>query len=159
MENLSWKKTVDAYFLTSPSEELIKLCYDVDIKKVFWIKDDEYVVKRSGLWNQRYTVYKSNQEVLWVSHDFWGSKGKIKFSDGTQYESDYKYMNTLTLRFFDGESEILSYHVGREEKKRKAIFNPGIALVDTDTILMLSALGMVMFQNLLDEFSDGCDET
>jgi hypothetical protein len=157
MKNLSWKKTGDAYYLASPSEEFVKLLYEAN-KIVFWTNEEVYEVRRSGLWNQRYTVCKNNQEVVSVSHNFWGSKGKISFSDGTLFTSEYKYKNTLTLRFLDRESEILSYHVGMEDGKRKTVFNLGVALVDAERLLLLATLGMVMFLNIFNEFKDSEDD-
>ena len=155
MENLAWKKKGDAYYLASPTQELVKLHYELIHKVVFWVSDEVYEVQRSGLWNQRYAVYRNNEEVLSVSHNFWGSKGKINFSDGSNYATDYKYKNNLTLRFLDGESEILSYSVGMENGKRKAIFDIGIALIDAERLLLLATLGMVMFLNIFSEFNDG----
>jgi len=157
MKNLSWKKTGDSYYLASRSEELVKLQYEPDNKIVFWMNNEVYEVRRSGLWNQRYSVSRNNREVVSVSHNFWGSKGKINFSDGAQYTSDYKYKNTLTLRFLEGDSEVLSYHVGLDGGKRNAVFNLGVAMVDADRLLLLAALGMVMFLNIFNEFNDEGD--
>lgn len=158
MENLYWTKTGDAYYLASPSEELVKLQYDHGDKTLFWSNDEWFEVKRSGLWNQRYSIYKKNQELVSVSHNFWGSKGKLIFADGSQYTSDYNYKNIVTLRFLDGDSEILSYHVGAENGKQKAVLNVGSALIDAEKILLLASLGLVMFLNIFNEFNDGGDE-
>jgi hypothetical protein len=154
MNNLRWYKTGDAYYLASPAEELVKLQFELVGKTLFWMNHEVYEVRRSGFWNQRYAVYKNNKEVVSVSHNFWGSKGNIKFTDGIEYTSDYKYKNTLTLLFLDGDAEILSYHVGNEKGKHQTIFNPGIALVDAERLLLLATLGMVMFLNIFNEFKE-----
>jgi hypothetical protein len=154
MNKLTWNKTGDAYYLASPGEELVKLQYELSGTTVFWFNHEVYEVKRSGFWNQRYTVYKNNQAVVSVSHNFWGSTGNIKFPDGVQYTSDYKYKNLLTLRFLDGAAEILSYHVAINNGKKETIFTPGIALVDAERLLLLATLGMVMFLNIFNEFKD-----
>lgn len=154
MNNLTWNKTGDAYYLASPAEELVKLQYELIGKTVFWMNHEVYEVKRSGFWNQRYTVYKNNLEVVSVSHNFWGSKGSIKFLDGVQLTSDYKCKNILTLRFLDGNAEILKYHVGTENGKHQTIFNLGIALVDADRLLLLATLGMIMFLHIFNEFKE-----
>jgi hypothetical protein len=154
MNTLTWKKVGDAYYLASPSEELVKLQYELTGKNVFWLNHEVYEVRRSGFWNQRYAVYKNNQEVVSVSHNFWGSKGKIQFSDGTHYSSDYNYKNTLTLSFLDAGAEIVSYCVGTENGKQQTILNLGIALVDAERLLVLTTLGMVMFLNIFNEFKE-----
>lgn len=158
MTNLTWEKVGDVYYLESPSEELVKLHYKLVGKIIFWMNDEVYEIKRSGFWNQRYTLLKRNQEVLSVSHNFWGINGNIYFSDGAQYTFDFQSNQPLTLLFLDGESEILSYNVGKEEGKRKAIINLGIALVDAERLLLLATLGMVMFLNIFNEFNDGGDD-
>jgi hypothetical protein len=158
MQNLLWNKTGDLYYLESPSEKLVQLHYEPANKISFRINDESYELKRTGFWNQRYTVYKNNQVVVKLSHNFWGSTGKINFSDGTQYMSDYKNKNTLALRLLDGESEILSYQEGLEDGKRKAILLLGVALVDAEKILLLATLGMVMFLNIFNEFKDEGDD-
>lgn len=154
MNNLTWKKVGDAYYLVSASEELVKLLYELTGTSSFWMNNDIYLVRRSGFWNQRYTVYNNNEEVVSVAHKFWGSKGKIQFSDGAQYVSDYNYKNTLTLRFLDNGTEILSYHVGSENGKQQTVLNLGIALIDAERLLILATLGMVMFLNIFNEFKE-----
>lgn len=157
MKNLAWRKVGDAYYLASAGEELVKLQYELVNKTTFWMNNEVYEVKRSGFWNQRYAVQRNHQEVVNVSHSFWGSTGKISFSDGTRYVSVYQYSNTLTMRFMEGSHEILRYHVGTESGIRKPVFTPGIALVDADKLLLLATLGMVMFLNIFNEFNDGDD--
>ncbi len=154
MNKLTWNKTGDAYFLSSPTEEMVKLQFELNSNTLFWLNHEVYEVKRAGFWNQRYTVYKNSQELLSVSHNFWGSKGTIKFSDGTQYTIDYKYKNTLTLQFLEGSTEILSYHVATDNGRSETVFNLGFALLDAERLLLLATLGMVMFQSIFNEFKE-----
>ncbi len=151
MKNLCWQNKGDAYYLASPFENLVKLHHHPGKQIVFWINDDEYVVRRSGQWNQHYAIYLKNCEVLSVSHDHSRGKGKIKMRDGLQYVSECTFKESLTLRFLDGEASILSYHLRTEDGKQKIYFNPGIVLVDVETILILAALGMVMLLNIYSE--------
>lgn len=154
MNNLTWQKKGDAYYLASPIEELVKLQYEPTGSTTFWLNQETFEVKRSGFWNQRYCVFKKNLEIVSVSHNFWGSKGSIKFSNGGYYTSDYTYKNTLTLLFLDGSTEILSYHVSKKNDKHEIILNLGIALVDAERVLILATLGMVMFLNIFNEFKE-----
>jgi hypothetical protein len=154
MNSLTWKKTGDAYYLASPAEELVKLQFEDTDRAIFWMSNEIYEVKRSGFWNQRYTVLRDSQEMVSVSHTFWGSQGKLRFVDGARYDCDYNYKNTLTLRFLDTGSEILSYYVGKGGGKPQAIINLGIALVDAERLVILATLGMVMFLNIFNEFKE-----
>lgn len=154
METLQWKKVDNTYFLTSREEELIILQYHPTHKNIFWIGDEAYEVVRSGFWSFRYTITKNGLPWAELKHRFWGSKGDITFADGSQYTSDYHYKNTLTLRFLDHEQEILRYHVGEEENKKKAILTPGIIMADGERLLQLSALGMIIFLSIFNEFDE-----
>ncbi len=116
-----------------------------------------YEIHREGFWNQRYIVTKDGKEEATLSHNFWGSKGRIQFAEGITFCSDYKYKNILTLRFLDGESEILRYHVEGDSGKQFAEFSLGIAIVDAEKLLLMTALGMVMFLNIFNEFNGGED--
>jgi hypothetical protein len=155
---MKWQKVGSSYLLTSDTEELIRLQYDVTQASVFEMNGGVYTVSKKGFWNQRYHIAKKGFEVGMVSHNFWGSKGAIRFVDGTNYNSDYKYKNVLTLRFMDGESEILNYGVGGEPGKQFAVFSLGIAMIDADKLLIMAALGMIMFLDIFNEFNEAGDD-
>ena len=158
MENLSWTKSGNHYLMASTSQEFVKLQFQTTGESTFWMNEERYKVKKSGFWNQRYTVYTDNKEVLTLTHNFWGSKGTIHFSDGTQYQSDYAHKNILTLLFLDQHTEILRYSVDSKNGKHQAVLNLGLALVDADRLLLLATLGMVIFLNIFNEFNDSGGE-
>lgn len=157
MGNLTWTKSGDQYLLASPKQELVKLRYQSIGKTTFWLNEVTYEVKRSEFSNRRYTVYASDQQVLSLRNNFWGSKGIIQFPDGTQYLSDYTRKNTLTLHFLDPDTEILSYSVETSSGRQQVVLNLGWALLDADRLLLLATLGMVIFLNIFNEFNDGGD--
>lgn len=155
--DLQWKKVDNTYFLTSREEELIILQYHPINKNIFWIGDEAYEVVRKGFWSFRYTITKNNRPWAELKHRFWGSKGDITFVDGSHYTSDYQYKNILTLRFLDQSHEILRYHVGEVDNKKKAILTPGIIMADGERLLQLSALGMIIFLSIFNEFDESGD--
>jgi hypothetical protein len=150
-------KKGDAYYLATPEVEIMKLLVEATGKAIFWLNDEVYEVKRAGLWSSRYTICKSNKEVLSLSNNFWGGKGKIQFADGTHYISSYSYSCTMKLRFSDGDSEILQYGVSNEGGKQQVTLNVGIALIDADRLLILAALGMTLFLDMLNQIQDSDD--
>lgn len=157
MQHLTWKKKGDAYYLATPDEEVVKLLVEKPCKAIFWLNDEVYEIKRSGFWSPKYAIYNNSKEVLSLSYNFWGGKGKIQFPDGPHYTSSYCCSSTMTLRFMDGDNEILNYGVSNEGINQKVIVNVGIALIDADRLLILVALGMAMFLNMLHEHMEDDD--
>ncbi len=159
MKNLKWMKVDNVYLLTSSdSEVLIKLHFDLINVSSFEVNGESYFVKRKGFWNQRLSILHKDEEVVSVSHNFWGSKGLVRFGEGTSYQSHFKYKNILTLYLKDQESEILRYSVGGEPGKQFAEISIGIAIVDADKLLIMAGLGMIMFLNIFNEFNSGDDD-
>ncbi len=153
-----WKKVGDSYLLTSSEEELIRLNYRVGNACSFAISKMEYSAERKGFWSQHYEVIQNGIKTATLSFNFWGSKGHIQFEDGTRYQSNFTYKNVLTLKFTEGDSEILRYYVNGEPGKQYAAFSLGMVMLDADKLLIMAALGMILFLSIFNEFnSDGGD--
>lgn len=157
MRNLKWIKEDKRYLLKSDESSMIDLTITSAGAASFFIANKQYQVSKKGFFSPAYIVQSEGEEILKLSHGFWGSSGRIAFSDGSVYTSEYKNKGGLKMRFMDGENEILSYGRNVENKKLVPSFSIGISMVDADKLLILAALGVIIFQCLFSEDSSGDD--
>lgn len=154
MKELKWKKSGDAYYLSTSTENLVRLHYEHMGHIVFWINREPFEVKQSGFWAQRYAVFKDGNKLVSLSDRFLGSTGEIRFSDGTRYSCLYNQYREFTLHFFDDKNEILNYYLVEEHGKKQAALQLGTTLWDAERLLVLASLGMVVLLFLFEEFKE-----
>lgn len=155
MNNLYWAKESGKYYLKNEDEVLVELYTNRSGKSFFKIDQRQYTVERKGFWSAHYYVFEAEKDVLKVIHNFWGSNGKIILNDGTFYNSIYTNRNGIVeMSFTDRDNHILSFRTFILNKKREIHFSLGIAMIDADSLLLLSALGMLLFHTLFNEDSN-----
>lgn len=153
MNNLYWVKENGKHLLKNNDNVLIELSINVTGQSIFTINQKQYTIGRKGFWNAYYYIADGNLELVKIIHSFWGSNGKIAFTDSTSFTSEYKAKSgTLHMRFLDGDKEILCYKSLIENSKPTLQFTIGTSMVDAEKLLLLAALGKVLFSTL---FNDG----
>jgi hypothetical protein len=150
---MNWNKEGELYKLTNGNETLLTLRYSLSKATTFQIGKQQYTIEKKGFWRPYYLICKGETLVASLRHDFWGSKGRLELANHTLYQVEYKFKNTLTLRFLHQEQEILSYHVETNGVVSKAVFRVGIVIVDEELLLILAATGMTIFLGIFNEFN------
>ncbi len=153
MKNLKWEKTESSFLLKNLNEILLSVIFKPGAASEFNIGSSTYRIEKKGFWIPTLRVLLDDQEILKTTHSFWGSKGTITFIDGTTYQIDYNVNKLLKISFSDKEKEILSYGTMFEDKHPVMYFSMGTAILDADKLLILSALGLVMFYSAFRENS------
>jgi hypothetical protein len=151
MKNLKWIKEDQNYFLKSDDASLIKINITSVNFADFILNEKEFVIRKKGAWNPAYYVTESGKEIIKLTHSFWGSKGKIICWDDTVYKCEYINKGGLKVRFLDEENELLSYYLSLESKQQPINFNLGTSMEDAEKLLLLVALGMLLFTSLIGE--------
>ncbi len=157
MKNIQWIKDGKKELLKKEDEVLIDLSFQPGGVSHFSINNKNFAVNRKGFWNPVYSVTENEKEVLLLSHNFWGSNGKLVFADGAVYACVYQNKGGLKMKFLKGDMEILSYGLEMKNHRPETTFHLGIALVDAEKLLLLAALGKVIFSTLFMEDSSGDD--
>ena len=157
MENLKWVKEDKNYILKNDEVAMVNLSISLAKGSSFIIHDKQYQISRKSFWKTGYLVRYNDKEILTLSDNFWGSNGKILFNDGTVYSINFKTKGGLKMRFMDGENEILSYTTAIENKKNVIVFSIGTATTDAEKLLILSALGMMIFTISFGDDASGDD--
>ena len=153
MKNLQWQKTQNAYLLKNEEEVLLDLTLNPAKTSYFTLDNKKFSIKITGFWQPIYSVFEGDNEIAKLTHNFWGSDGKISFNDDTFFTSQYKYKGGFKLIFADGENEVLRDGTEVIEKKHEVTFSVGFAMVDAEKLLILAALGKVIFTTLYMEAS------
>jgi hypothetical protein len=160
MKNLKWIQDGQKYFLTNDETLLLTLNFLPAAGADFILNEKEYLVNQKGSWNPAYYVTASGKEIIKLTHSFWGSKGKIICWDDTVYKCEYINKGGLMVRFLDGENELLSYYLSTKTKQLTIGFSIGTYMEDAEKLLILAALGMVLFTSLAGEnFSKNDDNS
>lgn len=157
MKNLQWIIEGEKHFLKNDYETLIDLTINALKKPSFIINQKHYTVRSNGFWNPSYIVSCTEHEVARVTHILWGSGGQIFFNDGKIYTTSYTNKGGLKLKFLKDENEILVYGIEFINKKPALVFNIGTTMIDAERILILSAIGMIIFSTIFKEMADGSD--
>ena len=152
---MNWIKEGELYYLRTENESLLSLKFDLLKSTTFKIRNQEYTIQKKGFWQPYYLVYKGEQLIAKLLHDFWGSKGRIELANFTTYQVEYTFKNTLTLKFLHKEQEILSYHVETTGAVSKSVFKVGVVIVEEELLMVLAALGMTIFLSIFNEFTSG----
>jgi hypothetical protein len=153
MNNLYWIKENGIHLLKHNDTILVELSINIIGNSLFIIDQKNYTISRKGFWNDYYYITDGSTELVRITHNFWGSNGKISFSDGSCFVSEYKTKGgVLYMRFIDGDREILCYKTVLEKQNHSSQFQVGTSMVDAEKLLLLSALGKVLFATL---FNDG----
>lgn len=152
MNNLYWVKEGNKHLLKNEENVLIELGINMVDPSFFTISNKHYSIGRKGFWNAYY-IQEGNMEIAKIVHSFWGSNSRIVFADGSSFTGEYKVkQGNLQLRYLDGDKEILSYKALLEHGKPSFHFSVGTSMVDAEKLLLLAALGKVIFTLL---YSDG----
>lgn len=157
MKNLKWTSEGEKHYLKSDTETLIDLTIVPLKKPSFIINQQQYTVSSKGFWNPSYIVSWNEQEVVKVSHSLWGNGGRIVFTDGKIYTTKFTNKGGLKLKFLKDENEILVYGIEFINKKPTLVFNIGTTMIDAEKILILSAIGMIIFSTIFKEMAGGSD--
>lgn len=159
MKNLKWVKTGDSYILQNDDSLLLTLEVKPGKDSVFILNNRQYAVVQKGFWSSAYYVISEGEEIVKLSHGFWGSKGKIDFNDGSVYLSAYSSSSGLKMQFTDAGKEILTYGMAFENKRPELTFTVSTAMIDAEKLLILAALGMVVFSVVYKEMAGDGDGT
>ncbi len=160
MKDLRWEKDGNGvYQLQNGTETLVRLFYSATGKPSFELGGTHYAVARKGFWNIRYVARRTRpaqqEEHLSFSHNFWGQGGTLTFSDGSVYKAAYKLSKTLSLLIRDQSGrQVLSYHVENPAPGAKTVLQPGNDFLDGDKLLVMAALGMIVFLGMFNEFNN-----
>ena len=149
MKNLKWQRDGELFLLKNNQEVLVSLFQKNCMNADFVMGPTEYHIERKGFWIPGYSVStKAGDNVLKLTHSFWGSRGTVTFNDGWVCDMVYNSKGGLTLRFIDSGNEILVYSTVFENRAQKMYFNTGTALLDADKLLVLAALGLTIFNTM-----------
>ena len=159
MKNIKWVNEGEKHYLKSDAETLIDLTIIPLKKPSFIINQQKYTVSNKGFWNPAYVISCNDQEVVKITHSIWGGNGKVVFSDGEISSTHYSNKGGLKLRFLKDENELLVYGIEFVNKKPVLTFNIGTTLIDAEKILLLSAIGMIIFSTIFNEVATGSDAT
>ena len=159
MKNIKWINQGEKHYLKNDEETLIELTIIPLKKPSFIINQKQYNVSSKGFWNPSYIVSCNEQEVVKVSHSLWGNGGRIVFADAKIYTTKYTNKGGLKLKFLKDENEILVYGIEFINKKPILSFNIGTTMIDAEKILILSAIGMIIFSSIFKEMATGSDAT
>lgn len=151
MTNLQWTREKDTCWLKDQETTLLTLHLQQGGAAECLIQEKPYKICRKGFWNPAYQILQKETPILTVTHGFWGSSGKINFSDGSVCTMEYKNRNGLKLFFMDQEKEILSFGTVLQNHQHTITFHIGIAMEDAEKLLLLSALGMTIFSCMVKE--------
>jgi hypothetical protein len=159
MHNLQWLQEDGKQLLKNNGTVLVTLDIKNSSNAVFMLNNRQYTVVQKGAWIPFTCVSFQGEEILRLSFSFWGSKGKILFNDGTQYNCRYSSKPSLKMQFADREDEILRYGIEFQNKRPVLTFTVGTTLLDADKLLILAALGRVHFAGIYNEIAGGDDIT
>ncbi len=151
MKNVKWIKDSEKYFLKNDEALLIELTSQSVGSVSVTINQKNYSIYRKGSWRPSFYIKVEETEIVKLSHGFWGSSGKILCWDDTVYKCEYLNKGGLKIRVLDGQQELLSYFLPREAKQRSVSFSIGTSMEDAEKLLLLCALGLVLFNSLVGE--------
>jgi hypothetical protein len=151
MSNVQWTREVDRYQLKNEDNTLVDLSMPISGQAVFTMGSKTYQVIKKGFWNPVYHLIQDSQLILKLTHSFWGSNGRIAFEDGAVYTNHYKTKDGLKMVIMEQDNEVLSYSIAFQKKERKTAFHFGSSIIDAEKILILAALGMVVFSSFFRE--------
>jgi hypothetical protein len=157
MEKLNWTKKGHTHILKNGESVLLTLHIHPTTGADFILNGKEYTIGTKGIWSRYYYITSGENEILKLTHNFWSSKGKITFNDGSECTNEYTSKGGLKLRFADAENEILSYSMVFENKKPTLKFKLGLEMIDAEKLLILAALGMTLFSGILQEIGGDGD--
>jgi hypothetical protein len=159
MKNIKWIQQGQKYFLKNDEALLLTLNIHPTIGADFKLNNKTYEICTKGNWNPTWCINVDGTEIVKLISGFWSSKGKIMFSDGTEYSNEFTSKGGLKMRFLDSGNEILSYEVVFENKRPALAFTLGIEMVDAEKLLILAAFGMTIFSNIFKEMAGDSDTT
>lgn len=157
MKNIQWVNEGEKHYLKNDTETLIDLTITPLKKPSFILNQKQYIVSSKGFWNPAYVVSYNNEDIVTITHSLWGGKGRIVFSDGEVCSTHYSNKGGLKLRFLKDENELLVYGIEFVNKKPVLTFNIGTILIDAEKILLLSAIGMIIFSTIYKEMAGSTD--
>ena len=155
--NLQWTKEGNKHLLKNDGYTQIELTIQTGGKSICIINGIQYIISSKGFWQPVYQIQKEGVEILKLTHSFWGSNGTIQFENGSTYSLKYTTGSNFKLIFRDAENDIITYGTARANNQLAMTYHIGISMVDADKILLLSALGMVIFYSMCREFMSDDD--
>jgi hypothetical protein len=154
---MQWIRQNDQYQLINQGETLVSVTIRQHKHAEAIINGVGHDIRLTGFWNPGYTVTNNSGTVLTLTHSFWGSKGKIRFADGSTFSSQYLNHRNLELQLQQDGAMVVSYAVSYAAGRPVMVFQAGIALEDAEKLLILAALGLTMFSAILTETQAGTD--
>ncbi len=151
MSNLQWTKEGDKHLLKNDGTAQIELTIQSGGKSNCIINGIQYTISSKGFWQPIYQIKKDDVEILKLTHSFWGSNGTLHFEDRSTYSLKYTTGSNFKLIFRDADDDIITFGTTRVNNKLEMTYNIGISVVDADKVLLLSALGMVIFSGMYRE--------
>ena len=151
MTNLHWTKEGKTHFLRNAESNQIELTIKTGGKSTCIINGIQYTISSKGFWQPIYQIQKDGIDLLKLTHSFWGSSGTLQFDDGSIYTIKYTTGSNFKLIFRDAKEDILTFGITTVSKKLEMTYSLGSSKVADDKVLLLSALGMVIFHGMCKE--------
>jgi hypothetical protein len=156
-DSLKWEGQNPTYRLLSADMLLLELIYVQDWVTKVKINDRWFEIHRDGFWNPIYSISESEQILLQLKHQFWGSKAIIK---GPEEEMELSYIKDpfLSLVITKGEEKVLNY-VWRPELNASTFkLELGAVVLDADLLLLLISLCFILSKDIAAEYQIGTSD-
>lgn len=156
-DSLRWDGQKPTYSLLSADILLLELVYVQDSTVEVKIHERWFKIHRDGFWNPIYSISESEQILLQLKHQFWGSKAIIK---GPEEEMELSYIKDpfLSLVITKGEDKVLNY-VWRPELNASTFkLELGAVVLDADLLLLLISLCFILTKDIAAEYPIGTSD-
>lgn len=150
-DSLRWDGQKPTFHLLSADILLLELVYVQDSTIEVKIHERWFEIHRDGFWNPIYSISESEQILLQLKHQFWGSKAIIK---GPEEEMELSYIKDpfLSLVITKGEDKVLNY-VWRPELNASTFkLELGAVVLDADVLLLLISLCFILSKDIAAEY-------
>ncbi len=155
MQHLHWTKEGKMHLLKNGADTLVMLNVNLLGNSTFAIGNHQYLVCKKGFWNPVVRVMLQDKTVLQLTHSLWTTKGQITYNDGTVYTKELSSKGGLKIRFVKNENEVLAYGIDYKNHRPFLTFSSSPATIESENLLILSALGMVLFAAIYSEVAGG----
>lgn len=156
-DSLRWDGQKPTYYLLSADTLLLELVYVHDSTVKIKIHERWFKIHRDGFWNPIYSISESEQILLQLKHQFWGSKAIIK---GPEEEMELSYIKDLFLSLVltKGEEKVLNYLWRPELNNSTFKLELGAVVLDADLLLLLISLCFILTKDIAAEYPIGSSD-
>jgi len=145
-DQIIWRKENDMWYLYQDEEVLIQLITLKNHQYELYFNDQKYALFKTQSWRSNWRLVQDNgRELLHLGYNFFDTKGKLAFEDGTTYTVHYDKLPQFSISIYDDvkKMRIISYHLDESYLGHK---EPRMSIetkeLPTETLLSLLSLGM-----------------